>query len=278
MIFFVAGMMAFVASQDFEDVIVASLEATDDMTPEEKAQELADFSDSIAAARELSEKELPSVIDTWNNVDLGGGFLGIIVSVFLGLCLVRDFRSGFAKNLPMDRRARFAYFGEKLVYALIVQVFFLALGAVVTWAAFLLCGFSYAVVNSIAEMALWLAMALLLSFAYALLTAVVAWLSRSEWVTVCWALLVSSGFVGALVIQAAQAVTRLWPWLEALPYWTLRGNVVALGESGPWLLAPNAAYPIPATTPAGQIVLVSLVVIAAAVVLGMTVCRKRDIK
>lgn len=272
-IFFGAGMMAFLASEEFEDAVLSSMVDTEYMSPEEKAAEMAEFSEAVEYL-----KHLPSLISTWDDMFLDGGFLSIVACMFLGTYLVRDFRSGFVKNLPMDRRGRLAYFAEKLVYALIVQVVFMVLAVVATSVAFPLFGFSFDVVEPVPDLAIWLGLAFLLSCAYTFVLVVAALWSRKEWLIVCWALLISTGIVGAFFLQGVGLLARAWPWLNAVPFWTLRGNMEALRESVPWLLAPNAAYPIPALTPAGQTVLVSLVVIAAAVVLSMTVCRKRDIK
>lgn len=277
----VAGMMAWVTSQGFIDMMEGSMaEIVNDptLTVEEVQEAQADLQESIDELGPLSARKLESLTSMWGNVFLGGGLLGIFGSMLMGIYLVRDFRSGFVKGLPMNRRGRRNYFLEKIVLVVLVQGFYLLLCAGCSTAFMAMFGFSYLEANSAGDVALVLLLGWLLFSAYGLITACVAWLVRNEGGAVAWAVVVSSGMAGAFITQLALLFAKALPFLEGLPAWMLHSQVDALAHGAQGLLAPSAQLPIAALTPAGQAALVGALFAAVAVVLAMAVLRRRDIK
>lgn len=277
----VAGVMAWVSSEGFIHLMEDSMAkvANDPTLSVEEVQEAqADMQEGIAELGSLAARQLESLTSMWGNVFLGGGFLGLIGSMFIGIYLVRDFRSGFVKGLPMNRRGRRNYYLEKMLLVVLVQGFYLLLCAGCSTAFMAMFGFSYLEANSAGDILLVLALTWLLYSAYGLLTACVAWLVRNEGGVVAWAVVVSSGMAGAFITQLMLLLAKALPFLEKMTAWTLSFQVGSLAHGAQGLLGPSDALPFAAVTPAGQAALVGLLFAAVAVALAMAVLRKRDIK
>lgn len=268
-------LLAYVSSPEFTMMVNDNMmQQADELTEEQ----LADLQASMEAPQSLNDREIESVSESWNDTFASGGLLGLLGSAFAVLFLVRDFKSGFIKNLPMDRRGRLRYFGEKLVVVALVQALFLGLLAASTTLSFAAFGFTYKVAETVGDLALWLLLTWFVTCAYAFLAACVAWLTRSEWAGVGFAILVSSGVMGAIVIQLMLMLGQAYPVLTQVPFWTLRGAATIVGEGASGLLTANAAYPIPGLLPAGAVALTCAIYIAVSMVVVFAVCRRRDIR
>ena len=273
-----AVMLAWVSSPEFTAYVNdVAAEQMGEMSADERAVIERDLQEAAAESQALSERELPSITQTWAQEFLAGGFLGLMGSIAVVLFLTSDFRGGFVRSLVMDRRGRVRYYAEKLVLVALMQAVLLLLCAASCVAAFAAYGFTYQVGDSPADVAVWLALAWLISCAYAFITACVVWIARSEWVGTACAVLVSGGIAGGLIAALFELLSAAVPWLADATYLTLHGCVQLLSAGAGELMHPAAATLILGLPPVGDILLVTFasVAVCAAVVFG--VCRKRDV-
>ncbi len=264
-------MLSFFASPEFANMVTENVDrGVQSLTEEQRTELTQDLDESLKEMEALRAKVMPSLTSTWSQAFLSGGLLGILGSVFIAVFLSRDFKSGFVKNLVMDRRGRWAYYGEKLV--------FLAVCAAFSTLGFALFGFTYEVSESVADVALWLALSWLVSCAYTFLTACVVWLTRQEWLSVLWAVLISSGMIGAFLVQVALMLSRAIPVFAAAAEWTLAGSVASIGKGAAYLLTPNSELWLPGMLPVVQVLIVCGLVLVAGIAVTFAACRRRDIR
>lgn len=274
-----AWMLSFFSSPEFARMVNENaVEYGQELTAEERAEIEQDLQEGLDEMGPLNDRVLPNVTYLWSQTFFGGGLLGILGSVLIAVFLSRDFKSGFVKNLMMDRRGRYVYYGEKLLLAAIVQAMFVALCALSSTLAFAAFGFTYEEASSVADVAIWLVLAWLVACAYAFLTACIVWLVRLEWLGVMWAVIVSSSMAGAFISQLALLFARAFPALEAFSHWTLCGSMATMSEGVPFLLTPNAAFPLPGLPPLGQVLLVCGLFLTVGIAVTFAACRRRDIK
>lgn len=269
----VAAMMAYVSSPEFTVMVNERMIESGDFTPEAMEEINAD----IAEAEPLNTRELQSLTHTWANTFLGGGFLGLFTACALGIFFVRDFKTGFIKNLNMSSQGRARYFTEKLIFVGVVDALFLALAVIATTGAYQAFGFTYAEAESAGAIALWLFLAWLLVFAYSCLTACIAWLVRSEGVVAAFGILVCSCLAGSFFIQLALLFGKAFPVFNAVPYWTLAGSAGSLADGANSLTMWDPAFPIPVLYPWGQTLLTELIFVGVALAVTYGVCRKRNV-
>lgn len=275
MMLLIAGVMHWISSPEFNAMVnQAVLEQGEDLTLEERAEAEADLAEATA----LNERCYDTPTQLWGQTFLNGGFLGIISSLFIALFLVADFKSGFIKNLILDRRGRYRYYGEKIIFIGLMQAVFLLVSALFTSLDFTALGFTATTDEPLGDIVLWLGLTWLILFAYALITACLVWTVRSSWVGSLSALLISSGMVGALVTQLIQFFAKAVPFLAAVPCWIPASALQLLCSNATPLLTPNAGLPLPALLPAGHILLVGIIYSAACAGLIFTVLRRRDIQ
>ncbi len=181
------------------------------------------------------------------------------------------------KNLPMNRAGRRAYYGEKLLLAVLVQAAFIALCAISCTAAFAAYGFTYQEADTPGAVALWLVLGWLFSCAYAIIGCCTAWLTRSTWGTTAVVVLVCSGLAGGIVVMLCDTLAPGMPWLGQVHGWLLSGMSELLGSGAASLLVPDATLAPAWMLPAWHILLVEGLFIAAGVAAALTVCRRKDI-
>ncbi len=275
MMFLVAGIMHWISSPEFGVMVNQSiLEQGTELTPDDRAE----LEEDIAEAATLNERCYDTPTHLWGRTFLNGGFLGIIGSLFIAMFLMSDFRSGFVKNLILDRHGRRIYYGEKILFIGLIQAVFLLVSAAFTSLAFAAVGFTVTGAEPLGDTVLWLGLTWLTLFAYALITACLVWALRSSWVGALTALLVSSGMLGSLIVQLFQLFAKAIPFLAAVPFWMPITALQLLGADATPLLSANANLPIPALLPAGHIALVSVIYVAVCVALIFAVLRRRDIR
>ncbi len=275
MMLLIAGVLHWIASPEFSVMVnQAVLEQGEELTFEERAELEADLAEAAA----LNEHSYDTPTQLWGQTFLNGGFVGIIGSLFIALFLVADFKSGFIKNLVLDKRGRYRYYGEKVIFVGLMQAVFLLISALFTSLAFAALGFTPTVEESLGDILLWLGLTWLTLFTYALITACLVWTVRSSWVGSLSALLISSSMVGTLVTQLIQLFAKAVPFLAAVPFWMPTAALQLLGSDATLLLTPNAGLPLPALLPAGHILLVGIIYSAVCAALIFTVLRRRDIQ
>lgn len=272
-----AALLAWVTSPEF--AVMVNEQAVDaGPSGAEQAEVQADLDEDLAEVAPLNDKVMDSLTATWAQTFVTGGMLGVLGSMLASLFLVSDMEHGFVKNLLMSRRGRRIYYGEKLVFVALLQAMLLAVFAVAATVAFAAAGFSYEVAEGPTEVALWLGLAWLLAVAYALIAAVVTWLTRSKWLGVVLALVVSTGVAGMVVAQLCSLLALGLPWLAGVPQWLLHECARLLGGGSSALLLASDAALAPLGIPvAGHVLLVEALWVGAGVAVALGVCRKRDV-
>lgn len=272
-----AALLAWVTSPEF--AVMVNEQAVDvGPSGAGQAEVQADLDEDLAEVAPLNDKVMDSLTATWAQTFVTGGMLGVLGSMLASLFLVSDMEHGFVKNLLMSRRGRRIYYGEKLVFVALLQAMLLAVFAVAATVAFAAAGFSYEVAEGPAEVVLWLGLAWLLAVAYALIAAVVTWLTRSKWLGVVLALVVSTGVAGMVVAQLCSLLALGLPWLAGVPQWLLHECARLLGGGSSALLLASDAALAPLGIPvAGHVLLVEALWVGAGVAVALGVCRKRDV-
>lgn len=114
----------------------------------------------------MGEVDLSS-FDLYGQTFMSGGFMAILVAVLCEVFFVRDFTSGFMKNLLQIRGGRASYVAAASLTCLGVTAFFALLGAVLTEMLFRVFGFGpYLVFSGVGEVALLLFQYTLVTMAY----------------------------------------------------------------------------------------------------------------
>lgn len=288
MMVLVAAMMAYFASPEFSVMVHENLANQESLTVEERAEAQAEVEEAqadLAEAQVLNGKEQQSLTTMWANTFLNGGFLGIITAAFVALFLVRDFKSGFIKNLNMSRAGRVRYFAEKLLVVGLLDAWFLALCMAFSAGAFTAFGFTFLVEESAGAVVLWVFLAWLCLFAYSCLTACVAWFTRSEGVSIAFAVIVCSCVAGAFLVQLSLLLANAFPLFEAFQDWTIVGGISALTQGADALFVQDAGSIVSALYPWGepvlapwwQILLTDILYVAIACIIAFAACRKRNV-
>ena len=274
-----AGMMSWISSPQFTHMIEASVggESMQGLPAEQQAAVQADLDASLAELESLHAKKLDSVTGMWAGAFLDGGFLGLLGSLFTALYLLADFKKGFVKNLPMDRRGRLRYYAEKVVFVAATQAFFLLVCAAASAASYALFGFTYEHADSAGGLAVWRLLAWLICTAYALLVACRCWAFRNEAVAAVAAAAVSSGIVGAFVTQLLLYAGKAVPVLGAVPQWLPVSAFANLRPGAESLGATNADYFFAQMPAWGHAALVPLLASAVMCVIVVAACRRKAI-
>lgn len=225
--------------------------------------------------RALNEKVLGSRTYSYGNTFMVG-FLGLIVAVLAALLASSDFDTGFAKNVLAGCGDRRAYFAEKLVLIAGLCGAFLLAGMLLSDAAYALLGFSYERTETVAEYWSWAGLSWLVLTAYAFLSALIVWATRSKVAGVVFAALVPTGFLesmalsaGALLAPAIPLVADAIGWLPLSVQQRLSSGGTRLFEAG-----GSAVAGLP---PAAQALIVFGVIAAVCAAFALTVCRRKDV-
>lgn len=277
----IAAAMNWLASPEFavmvtESAMEQSLEAA---SPEEQVQMRLEVAEDLEEIEPLNAKILEGgVTTTWSNTFLDGGFLGAFGSLFVIIFFMMDFKNGFVKNLPMDRKGRMAYFGEKLLFVGLIQAIFLLVCACFSTGAFWAFGFTQEVQDSFGEIALWLVLAWLVCVAYGSLVACITLMVKSEALSTVMAVGVSSGVLGSLLSTLLNYIGVMIPLFTQAPQWMLVSTyrdlrnggaaLMGLGDQGLFAMAPVFVH----------VLVIAAIYIAVAVVVTFVVCRKQDIR
>lgn len=266
-----AWFMDYLASPEFAQSVNASIQ---DKIQEDNQASLEEYTDEGLA---LNAKSMQSVPYTWANTFLDGGMLGIIGSLLAAIFLISDFKSGFIKVLPMDRRGRWRYFGEKTILVLILQAYVLVLCAATSFLAFQAFGFTYEETSSIGDVALWLLCAWLYASAMALVVSFITWIWKSEAVSSLVALFISGGILGAVLLQLIYYFTNAVRFLSLVPQWLLISAQADLRTGDAALFAPSTyeAFTVVPVWAHEVIICALFIALSCAVIFGL--CRKRDL-
>lgn len=233
---------------------------------------IADFE---AASREMRTFDSP--LDMLGDSLVSGGLLGALVALVVALFFASDFSTRFVRNLPLDRRGRASYYGGRLVLVGLIALYFLAVGCLVSIGGFLLAGFTFAALNSVAEVVAFVGLSWLCVTAYGCMTAVLVWVSRSAGAGVAFALVVATGIAGTLVGSLLQNLGMALPVLAQIQPWllaTCMNHDLALPAAS-LLAAPEGS--VLGMPLAVQIALVGVFWVAVSAAVSLGALRKRDV-
>lgn len=260
------------------------------MVNEQAAQNMADspgVSGDLSASNDadltgeevamLNDKSIDSRTYAYGQTFVTGGVLNMLAALFAALFLVSDFDTGFAKNVFAGRARRTSYFAEKLVLCGAACALFLLAGMLAVDASYAIAGFSIEHVEPMGEYWAWVGLAWLNAMAYALMTAVAVWATRSKAAGVAVAVVVASGMLASVIMLAAQALAPAFPALAQAVLWLPRSCARLLGSGAIDLFASSQGVVLPGLTAPGHIALVSCAVIAACTALALTACKRRDV-
>lgn len=208
---------------------------------------------------------------------MAGGLLLVVTSLITALFLASDFETRFVRNLPMGRRGRTAYYVEKLLLVALVALWFLAVLATSCAASFAVAGFSFPLSEGIGGLLAWLLLTWMAATAYGWLTALTVWVTRSKGAAIAEALVVSSTFLAALVIQLLGYFARVIPWLGAVPEWLPSSAVEMLGRGADALAAPGGALGFAGVSGGASVLLVLALWLAVCATVALAACRRRDL-
>ena len=139
----------------------------------------------------LSDSVIADFTQNQSTMWLGGGAMAVFVAMMVALFFALDFTTGYVKNLPSARRDRLAYYGEKLVFVVLLSAALFAFGIATFELARMAAGFSYGHVGTFGEVAAWFGSAVVVLSAYGAVTAVVAWLTQNKTAAIATALVTS---------------------------------------------------------------------------------------
>ena len=277
---FVVAMLNWVASPEFAQMVNASIsdESIQTMTPDERADALVEAGEAMQEMNALNDKVLDSLTASWSNTFLDGGLLGIAGICFVVIYLLADFKHGFIKNLPMDRRGRTRYYASKLVYVALIQAVFLLVCAVFTSLFFAIGGFTYAHADTVSEIALWLLLTWLTTTTYALICCVLAWAVRSDAIGTVAAVVIGGGVLGAFLQSLLGYLGSAMPFFAELSRWLPVDNLALLRHGAEGLFASTgnqSSFGLPLW---GHVIMIAVLYIAVSCIVTLLVCRKRDIR
>ena len=158
----------------------------------------------------LSDSVIADFTQNQSTMWLGGGAMAVFVAMMVALFFALDFTTGYVKNLPSARRDRLAYYGEKLVFVVLLSAALFAFGIATFELARMAAGFSYGHVGTFGEVAAWFGSAVVVLSAYGAVTAVVAWLTQNKTAAIATALVVGSGVVGQVLAMIFGSLSSRW--------------------------------------------------------------------
>ena len=289
------GLLAFAASPEFAQMVnvAAEMDMDDEYSEGYHAGESksggeheADSDDLYASvSSELTAEELQALsAKTFRSLSyataqmaLTGGLLGILSGLVVGLFIIGDFASGFAKVILSSRKNRAGYYAEKLVLAALISAVYVIAAIAFIGVANAIAGFTYNPGESAGELVLWALLTWLVLTAYNVIVAVIAWLSRSKVATVLAVVIVSSTVIESFILEIITFASGFFPLLEKATWLFPASCIKLLGQGSAGLLDSQAGLLFPFLSPAVQITLVCAVYIAVFAALALSACKRKDV-
>ena len=198
-------------------------------------------------------------------------FLPFFVSLVVISHCSDDFETGFIKNLLSSQRSRRTYYGEKILLIVMLGLGFVLIttGAVVLFRAVL--DLFYTSMEPFPEIIAWLVLNWLICSAYALLCAIIFWLTRSKILGILSATLISTGILMSIITGALQGTVPA-DVMAAVQSWTLSGVGAFLNHATDGIFTTvyegGTLY---------QALLTLALWYAAMIVVTLTACKRKDI-
>ena len=217
----------------------------------------------------LSDSVIADFTQNQSTMWLGGGAMAVFVAMMVALFFALDFTTGYVKNLPSARRDRLAYYGEKLVFVVLLSAALFAFGIATFELARMAAGFSYGHVGTFGEVAAWFGSAVVVLSAYGAVTAVVARLTQNKTAAIATALVVGSGVVGQVLAMIFGSLSSLWEPFARVAEWLPFSSYALLQQGGEALLASSGDI--------GHILISCGAVLVACVAVALGVCARKDV-
>lgn len=225
----------------------------------------------------LSAKTFRSLSYATAQMALTGGLLGILSGLVVGLFVMGDFASGFAKVILSSRKSRAGYYAEKLVLSALISAVYVIAAIAFIGIVNAIAGFTYNPGESAGELVLWALLTWLVLTAYNFIVAVIAWLSRSKVATVLAAVFVSSTVIESFILEIITFASSFFPLLEKATWLFPASCIKLLGQGSAGLLDSQAGLLFPFLSPAVQITLICAVYIAVFIALALSACKRKDV-
>ena len=223
----------------------------------------------------------PDAFDSLTGSALSLGGIEILASVMAAVVCSDRNDIGFDRSVlsSLSRRGRVTWFAEKCACSVLLAAAMLVVALVLGLFAVPLSGVPVLAPEPTWQVAAWFGCNWLVSSTYAVLTVLVAHLTRSEAVTMGFAVLASTGLLEGGVVVGIDALCYLaggsfLDFSAAVAPWLPAQVVGAIGEgAGTLLSADNAAR----LAPAVRALAVCLPTIAAAVAADALLVSRRDV-
>lgn len=216
---------------------------------------------------------------TGSAVSLGG--TEILAAVMTSLVCADKASLGFDRSVlsALGPRARRLWFAEKCVFAALLALVVVAYAFLLGLVAVPVSGVPVTDPEPAWQVAAWFGCAWLVSAAYAALTALVGELTRSEAVTLGFAVLASTGLLEGGLVVGIDALCYLaggsfLDFSSAVAPWLLSQVIGAVGEGAATLLSADNAVGL---SPAVRALVVCPPVIAAATAANAFLVSRRDV-
>ncbi|MBM6675737.1 hypothetical protein H6A07_03135 [Olsenella uli] len=223
----------------------------------------------------------PVAFDSITGSALSLGGVEILVAVMAAIVCCDKTDLGFGRSVlsSLSPRARRAWFAEKCVFSVLLTaataLFALALGLL----ALPIAGVPILAPEPAWQVAAWFGCNWLVGSTYAVLTVLVAHLTRNETVTVGFAVLASTGILEGGIVIGIDALCylaggRFLDFSSAVAPWLPAQVVSAIGESAGALLAPDT---VTGLAPAVRALIVCLPLAVAATAVDALLVSRRDV-
>lgn len=223
----------------------------------------------------------PVAFDSITGSALSLGGVEILVAVMAAIVCCDKTDLGFGRSVlsSLSPRARRAWFAEKCVFSVLLTaataLFALALGLL----ALPIAGVPILAPEPAWQVAAWFGCNWLVGSTYAVLTVLVAHLTRNETVTVGFAVLASTGILEGGIVIGIDALCylaggRFLDFSSAVAPWLPAQAVSAIGESAGALLAPDT---VTGLAPAVRALIVCLPLAVAATAVDALLVSRRDV-
>lgn len=258
------------------------------------ANAAAEAAAEAGTEEEAAAASMTALVDMFANFSTPTNFMGAsmmaygFMTLMVCWCVTNfawcDLRDGYAKGM-VSGVGKGKYFGEKMLFALVLSVVFVVIGAVVGLGLTMLTGIGFKGDDSVAQILLWCVLTALITWGCACLCLGVLWIVRNQVLVYLLAFLLASGFLSGLLLTIITNIPNMESVasaLAALVDWLPRGAVGALntGTLGAVDVLGGSAKDVVSIALTGMVILRVVVTSAACVAIGYAcsvVARKRDL-
>lgn len=223
----------------------------------------------------------PVAFDSLTGSALSLGGIEILSSVMAAIVCSDRNDIGFGRSVlsSLSRRGRVAWFVEKCAFSVLLSAAMLVIALVLGLIAVPISGVPVLAPEPAWQVAAWFGCNWLVSSTYAVLTVLVAHLTRSEAVSMGFAVLASTGLLEGGVVVGIDALCYLaggsfLDFSAAVAPWLPAQAVSAIGEGAGALLSADNAVRL---APAVRALVVCLPTIAATVTADALLVSRRDV-